>query len=325
MEIKKTGRRTAGRKLSGLNPAPRHNLAVMSFLFLVAAGVVGLLYQRTHGGVHPHLHEPYPAKLSAWHLFVGRPGQLRPNQGVVRCDINTPLFSDYAPKHRFVWMPPGTSARYRQDDVFDFPVGTIFSKTFAFPVEGHRGERLVETRLLVRAASRWVGLLYVWNQPQTEATLDVETADPVPVQFIDDAGRLHQTNYNVPNANQCKECHELRETMRPLGPRARNLNKTYAYAGGAANQLEYWTQVGYLDGAPLSAQAPPAAVWNDASTGDAEARARAYLDTNCGTLPPSRCRRQHFRLLSRFGRELTRSTRASARRRCGTGFRQSTG
>ena len=283
MEIEKTGRHGAGRKLTGLNPpAPRHNLAVMSFLFLVAAGVVALTYQRTHGGVHPHLHEPYPTKLSAWHLFVGRPAQLRPNQGVVPYDINTPLFSDYALKHRFVWMPPGTSASYRQDAVFDFPVGTILSKTFAFPVEGHRGERLIETRLLVHTASRWVGLPYVWNQAQTEATLDVD-ADPVPVQFIDDAGRLQQTNYNVPNANQCKECHELRKTMGPLGPNARNLNKTYGYAGGAANQLEYWAHVGYLRGAPASAQAARAAVWNDPSTGDVEARARAYLDTNCGT------------------------------------------
>lgn len=177
---------------------------------------------------------------------------------------------------------PRTSARYRQDDVFDFPVGTIFSKTFAFHVEGARKERLIETRLLVRTASRWVGLPYVWNQAQTEATLDVD-ADPVPVEFINDAGRARHTDYNIPNANQCKECHELRKTMQPLGPRARNLNKTYAYAGGPANQLEYWTRVVYLDGAPRLAQASHAPVWNDPSTGNLDGRARSYLDINCGT------------------------------------------
>ena len=37
------------------SPAPRHNLAVMSFLFLVAAGVVVMVYQRSHAGVRPHL------------------------------------------------------------------------------------------------------------------------------------------------------------------------------------------------------------------------------------------------------------------------------
>ena len=277
-----TGR--AGRRHAALNPpAPRHNLAVMSFLFLVAAGVVVMVYRRTHGGVRPHLHEPYPTKLSAWRLFVGRPGALRPNQGVVPYDVNTPLFSDYALKHRFVWMPAGTSAKYRPDDAFDFPVGTIFSKTFAFPVEGWAGgERLIETRLLVRTASRWVGLPYVWNRAQTEATLDVD-ADPVPVEFTDDAGRQHRTNYNIPNANQCKECHELKKAMQPLGPKARNLNKNYAYASGTESQLEHWTRVGYLADAPAPAQAPRAAVWNDASTGSLEARARSYLDINCGT------------------------------------------
>ena len=264
-------------------PAPRHNLAVMSFLFLAAAGAVVMVYQRSHAGVRPHLQEPFPAKLSAWRLFVGRAAELRPNHGVVPYDINTPLFSDYALKHRFVWMPPGTSAAYRPDDVFDFPVGTIFSKTFAFPDEGHAGkERLIETRLLVRTASRWVGLPYVWNQAQTEATLDVD-ADPVPVRFIDAAGLERRTNYNIPNANQCKECHELKKTMQPLGPNARNLNKTYAYANGSANQLEYWSRVGYLAGAPDAAEAPRAAVWNDPATGTLEARARSYLDTNCGT------------------------------------------
>ncbi|HXJ92744.1 MAG TPA: SO2930 family diheme c-type cytochrome [Terriglobia bacterium] len=283
MEIGKAQHHRDGRKHAAPNPtAPRHNLAVMSFLFLVAAGVVVMVYRRSHAGVQPHLQEPFPAKLSAWRLFVGRAADLHPNNAVVPYDINTPLFSDYALKHRFVWMPPGTSVKYRPHDVFDFPVGTIFSKTFAFPVEGHHGERLIETRLLVRTAARWVGLPYVWNQAQTEATLDID-ADPVPVEFIDDGGRVHQTNYNIPNANQCKECHELKKTMEPLGPNARNLNKTYFYAKGPANQLEHWKEIGYLADAPTSAQAPRAAVWNDPSTGDLDARARSYLDINCGT------------------------------------------
>jgi hypothetical protein len=271
MEARKDKRRHVA-----LNPqASRHNVAVMSFLFLVAAGVAVMLYQQSHAGVRPHLQWPFPAKLSAWRLFVGRAPELHPNHGMVPYDINTPLFSDYALKHHFVWMPPGTSATYGADDVFDFPVGTIFSKTFAFPAEGHAGaERLIETRLLVRTASRRGRLPYVWNEAQTEARLDID-ADPMPVRFVDAAGYEHSTNYNIPNANQCKECHELKKTMQPLGPNARNLNKTYAYASGAANQLEYWTRVGYLTSAPDAAQAPRAAVWNDPSTGTLEACGRA--------------------------------------------------
>ncbi|HEV3279455.1 MAG TPA: SO2930 family diheme c-type cytochrome [Terriglobia bacterium] len=233
-------------------------------------------------GVQPHVTPPFPARLSAWRLFTGKPAGLHPNHGVVPYDLNTPLFSDYADKFRFVWMPPGTSAAYRPDGVFDFPVGTILSKTFAFRTEPNSPDRLIETRLLVHAKSGWVGLPYVWNRAETEATLDV-AADPVPVRFVDDSGHEHSTNYIIPNSNQCKECHAQYKVMAPLGPKARNLNKTYAYADGAANELVFWTRIGYLKGSPDPSAAPRAAVWNDPSSGTLEARARTYLDLNCGT------------------------------------------
>ena len=253
-----------------------------------APGAVGLLAALTlascgsPSGVQQHLAAPFPKRLSAWRLFTGKPAELHPNQGVIPYDLNTPLFSDYADKFRFVWMPPGSSAIYRADDVFDFPVGTILSKTFAFRTESDRRERLIETRLLVHTRTGWVGLPYVWNAEQTEATLEI-AADPVPVRFVDDAGREHSTSYIVPNSNQCKECHELRKVMGPLGPKARNLNKTYAYASSPANELVHWAEAGYLKESPDPATAPRAAVWNDASTGPLETRARTYLDVNCGS------------------------------------------
>ena len=44
-------------------------------------------------------------------------------------DLVTPLFSDYAHKLRTVWMPAGQSAKYSADQAFEFPVGTILTKT----------------------------------------------------------------------------------------------------------------------------------------------------------------------------------------------------
>jgi uncharacterized repeat protein (TIGR03806 family) len=268
-----------GQPVRALSPLPskQRRLALLVIAVLLASAC------QARRRVHPYLDEPYPRMLAEWRLFVGEPRELHPNQGVVPYDVNTPLFSDYADKHRFVWMPPGTSAVYRAGEVFDFPVGTIFSKTFAFPFPSHPGpERLIETRLLVRTHSGWVGLPYVWNQAQTEATLDLD-ADPTVVHFTDPAGRERTTGYIIPNANQCKECHARSKIMGPLGPKARNLNKLYPYASGPANQLSYWTQAGYLKGAPDPSRVPRAAVWNDPSTGSLEARARAYLDVNCGT------------------------------------------
>jgi uncharacterized repeat protein (TIGR03806 family) len=237
--------------------------------------------QRRHG-VQDYLTAPFPNRLSTWRLFTGKPAELHPNEGVVPYDLNTPLFSDYADKFRFVWMPRGDSASYQADAVFDFPVGTILSKTFAFRTEPKSRDHLIETRLLVRARTGWVGLPYVWNQEQTEATLEI-AADPVPVRFVDAAGREHSTNYIIPNSNQCKECHEFHKAMGPLGPKARNLNKTYAYSTGPANELAYWAEAGYLKGSPDPATAPRAPAWNDASTGTLQTRARTYLDVNCGS------------------------------------------
>jgi len=196
-------------------------------------------------------------------------------------DLNTPLFSDYAGKYRYVWMPAGTSATYSDDGVFNFPVGTVLAKTFAFPAEAHPDkERLVETRLLVHTNSGWVGLPYIWNQDQTEARLDL-APDPVPIRYTDSSGAKRDFTYFIPNANECKQCHDNNHAMQPIGPKARNLNKDFPYADGPANQLAHWTKVGYLQGAPSPDHSPKAAVWNDPTSGPLDARARAYLDNNC--------------------------------------------
>jgi uncharacterized repeat protein (TIGR03806 family) len=229
--------------------------------------------------VHKHVQEPYPTKLSAWRLFTGKSADLHPNDRVVPYDLVTPLFSDYATKSRFVWMPVGTSAVYNDTQAFEFPVGTIFSKTFAYP-ESAGKQRLIETRLLVHGNDGWTALPYVWNDGQTEAELQV-AADPTVVHWTHPSGKVYTIDYVIPNQNQCKECHEKSKAAIPIGPKARNLNKDFDYPDGRANQLAYWTKVGYLKGAPDPAQAPRAVAWDNPASGTLEARAKTYLDVNC--------------------------------------------
>ncbi len=230
--------------------------------------------------VQLHLEQPFPAKLSTWHLFRSTSPQLQPNHGVVPYDLNTPLFSDYASKYRFVWMPPGTSAQYRDGASFEFPVGTILVKTFAFPVAASSSEKLIETRLLVHTQSAWKPLTYIWNNAQTEATLEA-VPDPVKIKFTSSSGKRHDFTYVIPNANECRECHDNQKMLLPIGPKARNLNKDYAYLEGAENQLDHWSRVGYLQGLPPPSSRPRAAKWDDPGSGSLDARARAYLDNNC--------------------------------------------
>ena len=219
--------------------------------------------------------------LSAYRLFVDARATA-PNAGVIPYGLNTPLFSDYAEKTRFVFLPPGRAATYAAQGALDFPVGAALIKTFAYPADLRRpGQdvRVIETRLLIRKASGWTALAYVWNAEGSEAVLKRAGAR-LPVAFVDAGGVRREVDYAVPNANQCKECHSLNGQVAPIGPKARNLNGAYAYPEGAENQLAHWNRLGLLTGAPAPAQAPRAARWDDGNE-PLEARARAYLDANC--------------------------------------------
>ena len=110
-----------------------------------------------------------------------------PAEGVIPYDLNSALFSDYADEvSGSSSCRPGTHATYRDDDAFEFPVGTVIAKTFAYPRDARdpsKGQRLIETRILKREPDGWVGLPYIWNDAQTEATLDV-AGDTVDVSWI---------------------------------------------------------------------------------------------------------------------------------------------
>ena len=251
--------------------------------------------------------EGNPPRLSDWNVVFAKGQRLELNEGVVAYELNTPLFSDYAHKLRTVWLPAGTTARYDAKQAFDFPVGTIISKTFYYPVEaGVRGGdvvlrkdsspaefagqgldlgqvRLVETRLLVRRKEGWIALPYVWNADQTDAEL-ARAGDVLALQLLDADGQRTDFNYSVPNANQCAGCHapdNKANRVEPIGLRARHVNRDHLYEQGLENQLSHLARIGYLSGAPEPAQAPRNADWSDEKL-PLEGRARAYLDINCG-------------------------------------------
>ena len=247
-----------------------------------------------------------PPKLSDWHVVEVHDGRLQLNDGVVPYDLNTPLFTDYAHKLRTVWMPKGTTAKYRPTDTLDFPVGTVISKTFYYPrtADGKFGDvarnddysrdfagqgldmanvRLIETRILVHRKDGWAAIPYVWNDAQTEATL-ARTGAVLPLALVGTDNAREDFNYVVPDESQCQSCHAqdwIDRKVHPIGPKARHINKDYHYADGSANQLEHLARLGYLSGLPALAEVPRDANWED-TRATLDARARAYLDINCG-------------------------------------------
>lgn len=221
--------------------------------------------------------------LSEYGFFAGKLSDQTPADGVVPYRLNTPLFSDYAEKLRFVKLPAGQTVPYNATEVLAFPIGTTLIKTFYYPNDfrdARQGRRLMETRLLVHETAGWKAYEYVWNDAQTEAVLEV-AGDRKAISYIDANGQIHQQEYVVPNLNQCKSCHNRAEVLMPIGPSARQLNGDLAYSDRAENQLTHWQKAGWLTDMPPLTDIPRAPVWNNPATGSLDARARTWLDINC--------------------------------------------
>ena len=219
--------------------------------------------------------DPAP-KLSDYGFFASPNAGAAVSEGVVPYDLINALFSDYAGKHRFVYVPKGQHATYNPDKVFDFPVGSVLIKTFAFAPDMRDpalNERWIETRLLIHKADGWVAYPYIWNKEQTEAVYS-PVGGGQKIETISPEGKPLSIDYAVPNRNQCKECHQQSKAFVPIGPGARNLN----HVGPAGvNQLANWVERGILDVAPADAPAAPP-VYGDAPLDE---RARAWIDINC--------------------------------------------
>ncbi len=226
----------------------------------------------TPGGDGTYVNALYP-KLSQYCMVSIDDAQIVAEEGVVPYDESTPLFSDYATKSRTVWLPPGTSATYNDDAPFDFPVGTIVTKSFGW------NDKWLETRVLVFTANGWTGSSYLWDDDQSDAiyTPGGTFAD---VSVTETDGTNVTTDYLVPNKNECIKCHENLGTIVPIGLRADRINHDFAYATGSENQLAHWSTLGILSGAPTPDQAPALAAFADTSL-PTETRARAYLTANC--------------------------------------------
>ncbi|MGI9281211.1 MAG: SO2930 family diheme c-type cytochrome [Endozoicomonas sp.] len=251
--------------------------------------------------------DDYPEKLSEWRVHKISKQSLKLNDGVLPYDLNTPLFTDYASKLRTVWVPAGSSAKMVDGDI-QYPVGTVITKTFYYPVDdhGHRNKvnasegsavlftekeglplekvHLIETRVLVHQASGWMALPYVWNEQQSEATLEW-AGESKPLELVHKNGQTESFTYMVPDANQCSGCHapeSYSKAIEPLGPKVRHLNRDFTYASGSENQLAYWEQQGILTGAGDPTVLPANTLWPHGREGESlNKRARSYLDANC--------------------------------------------
>ncbi len=222
-------------------------------------------------------------KLSEYQLFKGNIADHVPAERVYPYELNTPLFSDYTSKYRFFQIPEGKQIRYSEEGTLQFPIGTVISKTFAYPIDmtdPTRGERLLETRIEFRQNDGWYGFSYLWNQQQTEATLALGGSE-IDVSWVHTDGKKRSNRYQVPNANQCLNCHQQGNQFLPIGPVAANLNGNWDHGHGSQNQIAAWTEQKLLSDAPGTEFIDTWPVFGDPQERSVSDRARSWLHVNC--------------------------------------------
>jgi uncharacterized repeat protein (TIGR03806 family) len=230
----------------------------------------------------PDNEDDLPDSLSALQLFDGAMARLIPARGVTRYEINSASFCDYADSDLVMKLPRNEPIRYTPTGQFEFPVGTVLAQTFSYPdAERNGGRRIVETRVLLRRADKWIGLPYLWNEKQTDAQLELLGAR-IEVRRQLDNGEVRQQTHIVPNFNDCKRCHRIGDVVTPIAVNVRQLNRRSSTADrDGRGQLSAWQRHGLLQGLPADDNLPRLARWNEPASGTVEQRARAYLESNC--------------------------------------------
>lgn len=219
--------------------------------------------------------------LSAYNIFEGLPSDLIPSNDFQLLELSSILFTDYAHKQRLVKIPEGTQMTRLNDGSIDFPDGTILTKTFFYYNDERDttlGKRIIETRLLIKESNTWNVATYLWNETQTNATLELNGMD-TQVSWINSNGNNISTLYHIPNENECIACHQSNSTLIPLGTKLRNLNRIVERNGTSLNQISHLQSVGILSDFQVS-QVPQIVDYSDDNNSISE-RGRAYLDLNC--------------------------------------------
>jgi uncharacterized repeat protein (TIGR03806 family) len=226
-------------------------------------------------------------KLSDYGFFKQPLHQLIPaTKQVIPYEINSPLFTDYASKKRFISFPEGSSASYKNDEtVLDFPSGTIIIKNFYYKnadLKTTTSDIIIETRLLIKnEKNEWRTLPYIWNELQTEAYLYILGKD---IDLVLETNKKRDEKiafkYSVPNINMCKNCHVKNKELVPLGPTPRQLHRDNLFKNETINQLTYLKENNLLNRLHSIEKVKKIPNYSDVSE-TINNRARAYLDVNC--------------------------------------------
>jgi uncharacterized repeat protein (TIGR03806 family) len=206
-----------------------------------------------------------------------------PSQALIPYDLIVPFWSDGAEKMRWISVPDGQKIKFAPTGEWVFPIGTVFVKTFALPIDetNPTRKRRLETRLLVCDSTGGVyGAVYKWRVDNSDADL-LSTNLTEPILIHSNAGTRTQ-NWYYPSRQDCLVCHTANAHY-VLGVKTRQLNRDFGYPSASDNELRAWSHIGLFDTnlADAALKNFPTLAATADTTRSLEDRARSYLDANC--------------------------------------------
>jgi uncharacterized repeat protein (TIGR03806 family) len=244
----------------------------------------------------------FPTNLSQTGLFASVKDH-QPAPGLIPYSVNSQLWSDGAYKERFLALP-GTSQIEFETVVYPqpapgsvpgwrFPDGTVIVKTFSLEMEkgNPKSRRRIETRLLhfeqlygteEIGDQYWKGYTYVWNDQQTEAELVEAKGLDRKYTIRDPAnGKTIGQTWHFPSRHECTLCHTMPAKF-VLGVNTHQFNRDHDYGDRIANQIATLEHLGiFKEPPPKSPEELPKIVDHEDKSVSLDARARAYLHSNC--------------------------------------------
>lgn len=249
-----------------------------AFVMIVASANSYMPQASKSGSISRFIFKP---KLSDYHIFSGKPGNLIPEAGFHNYMLATTLFTDYAQKQRLIKLPPGTKMTKIDDGLLNFPDGTIIVKTFYYQADERDSLlrlKIIETRLLIKTNGQWQAADYKWNNDQNDAKL-FPAGGTEPVTWVDKNGISRSIFYDIPSKGHCAACHNSAGVLLPIGPKVSNLNFNISAGGKMQNQLETFQKMGILEKFDVQqCTSLPRAFDPDFSIAE---QARAYMEVNC--------------------------------------------
>lgn len=222
----------------------------------------------------------FPTKLSSLELFEDM-ASLSPANDVHVYEMGATLFTDHAKKQRLIKLPANSQMSKIDNDLPDFPDGTLLAKTFYYfhnEQAPEEGKNIIETRILLKHEGIWNIGTYLWNTTQTDANY-IENGHTTDISWLDEQGQQQSLNYSVPKASDCALCHQNNEVILPIGPKLKNLHRDIIVDGQAKNQIQHFQDLDLIHSFSLD-EISPIPSYNDLSL-PLQDRARAYLDINC--------------------------------------------